>query len=281
LSTLDGLVALESRSRPGSSEVVLGFDWGTDMSNASQAIREALQTTWLPDQADRPLILRYDPSLEPFLRIALSADPAMATLPTGDASLFLLRTLAEDVVQRELDSVPGVAAVRVEGGLEREIHVQVREDWMAARRVTLDQVRSALADENVNIAGGSILEGDVEYLVRTLNEFHGVNELASLDVRRDDGVLVPLVDLAVLSETHRERQLVNRMNGGEAVELEVFKEADANVVDVARRVKEALAGWSPPRRRKRSPRPTARSPTASRSTCSTIRPRSSKPRSAT
>ncbi|MBX2796965.1 MAG: efflux RND transporter permease subunit [Myxococcales bacterium] len=242
LATLDGLVTLESRSRAGSSDVVLGFDWGTDMAATSQTIRESLQTVWLPQGTDRPLILRYDPSLDPFLRLALSADPEVEGAPSGDAALYQLRDIADREIKRELEGLPGVAAVRVQGGLEREIRIEVREDWLAARQLTLQQVQQALAQENVNISGGSIIEGDVEYLIRTLNQYRGVDELEQVRIRRGDGVLVPLVDVAILHEEHRERQLVTRMNAGEAVQLEVFKEADANVVDVARRVKAVLYG---------------------------------------
>ncbi len=250
LATLDGLVTLESRSRAGTSDVILGFDWGTDMSEASQTIRENLQTSWLlPDDASRPLILRYDPSLDPFLRVALAID-ADATdedgepldLPEGEKALYLLRDVAEHEVKRKLESLPGVAAVRVQGGLEREIRVQLREDWLAARQVTLQQVESALVAENINLSGGSIVEGDVEYLIRTLNQFGGVNDLEELRIRRSDGVRIPLTDVALLSEGHREREVLTRLDGEEAVLVEVFKEADANIVDVARRVKAALKG---------------------------------------
>lgn len=247
LATLDGLVSLESRSRAGSSDVVLGFDWGTDMSGASQTIRENLQTTWLPDDADRPLILRYDPSLDPFLRIALAVDPEVEGAPEGEAGLFLLREVAERELKRELEGLPGVAAVQVQGGLEREIRIQVREDWLAARQVTLAEVRDALNRENINLSGGSIIEGDVEYLIRTLNQFRGVHDLAELRIRRSDGVRVPLDDLAILTEDHKEREVITRLDGGEAVLVEVFKEADANVVDVARRVKLALNGDGVPK----------------------------------
>ena len=242
LATLDGLVTLESRSRAGSSDVVLGFDWGTDMAGASQTIRENLQTTWLPPEADRPLILRYDPSLDPFLRVALAVDPEVEGAPTGEAGLFLLREVAERELKRELEGLPGVAAVQVQGGLEREIRVQVREDWLAARQVSLANVRDALSSENINLSGGSIIEGDVEYLIRTLNQFQGVHDLGDLRIRRNDGVRVPLTDVAILSEDHKEREVITRLNGGEAVLIEVFKEADANIVDVARRVKLALQG---------------------------------------
>ncbi|MCB9680778.1 MAG: efflux RND transporter permease subunit [Alphaproteobacteria bacterium] len=241
LATLDGLVTLESRSRAGNADVVLGFDWNTDMDAASQSIREALQTTFLPDEADRPLILRYDPSLEPFLRLALSYDPDVLDL-SPDAALFLLRELADEEIKRRLEGMKGVAAVRVRGGLEREIRVEVREDWLAARGLTLPDVRQALVAENINLAGGSVLEGDTEYLVRTLNEYSGLDELADLEIRRSDGVLVPITDVAVLRETHKERDVVAHLDGAEAVELEVFKEADANVVDVAAQVKLALDG---------------------------------------
>ena len=118
----------------------------------------------------------------------------------------------------------------------------MREDWLAARQLTLDSVRQALASQNVNISGGSIIEGDVEYLIRTLNQYRGVEELEELRIRRADGVEVPLKDVATIREGYRERQLVTRMNGGEAVQLEFFKEADANVVEVANRVKNVLLG---------------------------------------
>lgn len=241
VATLDGLVSLQSRSRAGASDVVLDFDWGTDVSKASQTVRENLQTTWLPEQADRPLLLRYDPSLEPFLRLALAVD-AGESAPSGDDALFLLRELADGDVRRALEGVEGVAAVRIRGGLEREIRVQVRQDWLAARQVRIEDVRNALASENVNLAGGSILEGDVEYLVRTLNEYRGIDEIREVRVRRSDGTSVPITAVATIVEASVERTVLTHLDGGEAVEVELFKEADANVVEVAQHVRQRLYG---------------------------------------
>lgn len=245
LATLDGLVTLESRSRAGSSEIVLGFDWGSDMAAASQTIRESLQRVFLPEEVGRPLILRYDPSLDPFMRLALAADespPAEDAPQSAPPTLFALRELAEREIKNKVEGIPGVAAVRVQGGFERQIRVDVREDWLAAKRLTLADVRQALAAENVNIAGGSIIEGDVEYLIRTLNQYRGIKDLESVRIRRSDGVIVPLVDVAEIREGNRERDLVTRMNGGEAVQIEIFKEADANIVEVSNQVKGALFG---------------------------------------
>ena len=240
LSTSDGLVGIQSRSRAEQSDVVLEFDWGTEMAAASQGVRERLQTTWLGDDIDRPLILHYDPSLDPILRIALSttADSEL----TGDAALFQLRELAEQELKRELESLDGVAAVRVRGGLERQVLIELREDWMAARGVNLDQVRNTLVSENVNIAGGSIREGDTEYLIRTLNELSTVEEVSALEVVKPDGTRVPIGDVAEVRATFKDRKVVSQLDGREAVELEVFKEADANIVAVSQTVKTALNG---------------------------------------
>jgi hydrophobic/amphiphilic exporter-1 (mainly G- bacteria), HAE1 family len=240
LATTQGLAEVESRSRAGQSDVVLEFKWGTDMDRAAQDVRERLQTTFLPDDAERPLILRYDPSLDPILRISLSTDVAAVDGPRGDAALYLLRDLADNEIKRELEAMDGVAAVRVSGGLEREVLVEVHQDWLSARGVTIEQVTATLGSENVNLPGGGIRDGDQEYLVRTLNEVRTVAEIEQLEVRRDDGVRVPIGHVATVREAHRDREVISLLDGREAVELEVFKAADANVVKVAAQVASRL-----------------------------------------
>ena len=122
LSTVEGLVSIESRSRAGLSDVVLEFDWSIAMHSASQDVRERLQTTPLPDAAARPLVLRYDPSLDPILRVAVS----------GEGTMLALREFAEKDLKRELETVAGVAAVTVRGGLVRQVRVEPRADWLAS-----------------------------------------------------------------------------------------------------------------------------------------------------
>ncbi|MEL6348893.1 MAG: efflux RND transporter permease subunit [Myxococcota bacterium] len=240
LATTQGLSTLESRSRAGVSDVVLEFRWGTDMNRASQDIRERLQTTFLPQDATRPLILRYDPSLDPILRIALAVAPGSEMDP--ERALYLLRDVAEREIKRNLEAMEGVAAVSVRGGLEREIRVEVREDWLAARGLTIDQVINTIGAENVNIPGGAIREGEREYLVRTLNEVRTVEEIQALEVIRSDGVRVPIGEVAQIEESHREREVVSRLDAQEAVEVEVYKTADANIVAVARDILAAVEG---------------------------------------
>lgn len=242
LATTQGLAELESRSRAGMSDVVLEFAWGTDMNEATQSVRERLQTTFLPEDAQRPLILRYDPAQEPILRLALAMDPDDLDAAQGDKALYLLRDIAERDIKRALEAMDGVAAVRVRGGLEKEIRVEAREDWLAARGVTLDQLSQTLGAENVNLPGGAIRDGDHEYLVRTLNEVRTVAEIADLEIRRADGVRVALSDVATITEGHKDREVVSRLDGRDAVELEIMKAADANIVQIAGDLDAALNG---------------------------------------
>jgi len=235
LATTPGLVEIESRSRAGMSDVILEFSWGTDMNKATQSVREQLQTTFLPDDADRPLILRFDPNLDPVMRIALSTDGTAAK-----HDMLSLRALAQTQIKRRLEAMDGVASVRVRGGLEREIQIEVREDWMAAKGVNIDAVISALAEENVNLPGGAILEGDHEYLVRTVGELQSVADIAAIRIRRADGSQVRLTEIAKISDGQKDREVISRLDGKEAVELEVYKAADANIVRLSSAIHKRL-----------------------------------------
>ena len=249
LATTDGLVRMESRSRPGLSDVQLGFSWGTDLSRASQSIREQLQVAPLPEQVERPLILKYDPTLEPFLRVALSGpEPEEGDSFNGEGQRLLrLREVAEMDLERHLEGLRGLAAVKVGGGFEREIRIEIREDWLTARQLDPSLIETTLKAENINVAGGSVIEGEVEFLVRTLNEFTSVEELDEVILRRADGTRIRLGDVAEVVETTAERQMVTQLNGQEAVEIELYKEAEANVVDVANSVHSLLYGDGRPK----------------------------------
>lgn len=254
VATTPGLSKLESRSKANGSDVILSFQWGTEMDQAIQNVREQLQVTQLPDDVERPLILRYDPTLDPIIRIALSK-PIEGS---KEGTLADLRQIAERLIKKDLEAMDGVAAVRIRGGFEAETQVLVREDWLMARQVTIEQVIQTLQAENVNIPGGSILEGRREYLVRTLNAFQTVDDIRNIKIRRADGVEIRLDEVAEIQEDYKERQVLSRLDGQEAVELEIYKAADANIVSIANQIKarigdpeeiakkKAMAKQSPP-----------------------------------
>jgi HAE1 family hydrophobic/amphiphilic exporter-1 len=250
VSTLDDLVRSTSISRAGISDVVLDFDWGTPMSFAVQDVREKLDGVFLPNGAERPLILRYDPNLDPVLRIGVRAprageDQGARDDRTGEertAELIRLRYVAENRLKRELEALEGVAAVQVRGGLIEEIRVRVDPYKLAAQGIDPGDIGTRLAQENINASGGSLLEGSTEFLVRTLNEFVTVDEIGELPVARRGDATVRIRDVADVERTYAKREVKSRIAGGEAVEIAIYREADANVVAVAERVKAKVFG---------------------------------------
>ena len=232
LGIVPHLVNISSISKAGQSDIILEFEWDTDMNAMSQEIREKADRVWLPQDAEKPLLLRYDPSLDPILRIGLH----------GPQDLYALRYLAEREIKRELEALAGVAAVKIKGGLEEEIHVALNEHQISVMGLDINQINNRLAQNNVNLPGGNLREGQVEYLIRTLNEFATVDEIAELIVARHGNADVYLRDIAEVFRSHKDRAIITRVNGRESVEIEIYKEGDANVVAVAERVRNALFG---------------------------------------
>ncbi len=238
LSTLPNLVRTSSISRASTSDVLLDFDWGTPMTFAVQDVREKLDSVLLPRGAERPLILRYDPNLDPILRIGITS----ARGPGGETDLIHVRWLAENRIKRELEAIAGVAAVQVRGGLEEEIHVRVDPFKLAARQIDPSALSNRLAQENINASGGSLLEGSTEYLVRTLNEFRTVAEIEDLAVLRRGDAAIRIRDVAEVERTHKKREVVSHLGGGEMVEIAIYREAGANIVQLAKALNETVFG---------------------------------------
>ena len=121
LGLIKNLTSITSVSRPEQSDIILEFTWDVNLDRAAQEIREKIDQTYLDRSVERPMILRYDPSLDPILRLGI----------VSDIPLIDLREMVEDEIARELESVPGVAAARVKGGLEKEILVKIDEERLA------------------------------------------------------------------------------------------------------------------------------------------------------
>ncbi len=246
VGVVPGLVRLHSVSRPGQSEVTLEFGTGARMDLAALSVREKLDLVTLPHEARRPAILRFDPSLDPILRLRLS----------GGDNVQRLRRIADRTVKSDLEGAPGVAAVKVVGGEEEEIRVEVDAGRLTSVGLSLADVTRRLSEENINLAGGSLTEGQSEYLIRAANQFLTPEEIGDviLAVRQSGPAVagaaagastgagaisgvVRVSDVAVVSRGGKDRDVIARLDGREAVEISVYKEGDANTVSVARAVK--------------------------------------------
>ncbi|HTA65501.1 MAG TPA: efflux RND transporter permease subunit [Xanthomonadaceae bacterium] len=241
-----GLRKLSSTSQTGQSDVVLEFAWGTDMDQASIDVRDKLQALTLPLDVSAPVLLRFNPSTEPIMRLVLTTKASSTTgsAAGGDTSaqaeLMRLRRYAEDQLKKRLEPVAGVAAVKVGGGLEDEVEVAIDQDSLAQHQLSIQQVIDRLNQENVNVSGGRIEEGAQRYLVRTVNQFTDLDQMRDLLISNQGGVPVKLRDVATVSQGYKDREAIMRLGGQEAVELAIYKEGDANTVNVAKAVKTAL-----------------------------------------
>ena len=231
VGVVNGVNRVVSSSRADISEVTLEFSWGTNMDFASLDVRERLDQVRLPIQAERPVLLRYDPSLDPILRMGLVG---------GGGDLMALRLLAEEDLKRKLERLEGVAAVVVSGGLEEEIQVEIDERRLTSLGLTMNQVMNRLAQENVNLTGGRLRDGQTDYLVRTINELLRPEEIREIVIDRSQGAIVRLEDIARVYQGAREREVITRIDGQEAVEIAVYKEGGTNTVTVASAVLERV-----------------------------------------
>ena len=192
-----GCARSAASTAPAVSDVVLEFAWDTDMSEATQDVLEKLDRVFLPVESERPA--------DPALRSVAGPDPRVEPGRRGPPlcrarkGYGVCRRLAEMQIKRELEPVKGVAAVQVRGGLEEEI--QVALDAAALRRtgISIKQVIDRLAQENINVAGGTLQEGRIEYLVRTLNEYENLDQMRDTIVANFEGRPVKIKDLGQVS----------------------------------------------------------------------------------
>lgn len=243
VSSIPDVTRVSSISGSEISDVIVEFAWKTDMDFASLDIREKLDLVDLPADAERPLLLRFNPALDPILRIGLY----------GDEDLVKLRLIAEDEIKPLLEGLSsnntgglrnplkgGIAAVNISGGLEEEIQVEISNAKLASLGIPISRVVDRLVEENVNLTGGKIIEGEEEHIVRTLSEFRRVDEIKDIVLISNRNQIVTLGDVAAIKKGHKERTIITRINGKESIEIAIFKEADANTVSVARLVKMKL-----------------------------------------
>ncbi len=260
LGVVKNVNRVSSISRSGQSDVMLEFEWGTDMDYAGLDVREKLDVLELPLEVRRPSILRFDPSLEPIMRFGFyrrhgDADAAGAGADSSavpgsaargvkggfnEEELKFLRRFADEDIKKELEAALGVAAVKVSGGLEDEIQILVDQGRLAQLDLPIERLAEQIGAENVNLSGGRLEEGTQEFLVRTLNQFQSIDEISEVIVSTKDGKPLYLSDIATVRHSYKEREAITRLDGMEAVEIAIYKEGDANTVAVARSVESRL-----------------------------------------
>jgi HAE1 family hydrophobic/amphiphilic exporter-1 len=231
VSRIPGLRRVESVSKEGFSYMILEFAWGTDMDFAMLHTREALDGVQLPDQAEDPTIIPFDPQSKSILVLSIS----------GDRSLLELKEFSEELVKPRLEQIEGIGSAEIAGGVEREIQVEVNPRYLTLYGLTIDEISNRIDAFNQNLQGGTINKGRFRYALRVVGEFEELDEIGEISIKttRERGV-IRLKDVAEIRDSIKERQGITRLNGRESIGILVRKEAGANTVKVTQTAREIL-----------------------------------------
>ncbi len=229
VNPISGLKHLTSISQEGYSLIFAEFVLEMDGKVAAQEVREKVSAirASLPNDIEPPVIARYDPHSLPIMSYAVS----------GQRPLRDITTFAKDEIKKRLEAIPGVGSINLVGGHEREINVLLDIDKMESYEIPIDKVSGSIAAANLEIPGGRVNERNTEYLVRTVGKLVSVDQFEKIVIDNPHGQPVYLKDIASVVDGIEERRSLARVNGEEAVTLDITRQSGANTVDVAHAVK--------------------------------------------
>ncbi|MBY0495189.1 MAG: efflux RND transporter permease subunit [Cyanobacteria bacterium] len=240
VSAVAGLERVDATSSEGNANLRLNFAWGTDLSEAADEVRTRLDRVRgrLPEDADPPTVFKFDSNAMPIMGIGVQ----------GNFDPVTLREIAQNDLSPRLERVAGVAAVTINGGLRRQIHVDLSREKIQALNLSPDRVVQILRTENQNLPLGEINDADRTLLLRSPGQFKSIDEIKSIVVVSRDGVPVYLRDIAEVSDSTEDRRSFMRIwdiAAGEpepinGIRMQVSKQSGTNTIQVADGVKKEV-----------------------------------------
>lgn len=233
VSSIAGVKHIYSTAREGVAYTTVEFTLETSAAAAAQDVRDKIGRIRgeLPQDADEPVIMRFDPA----------ETPIMSVVVTGKLSVREMTTLVDDVIKRRLETVYGVGQVTVQGGLKREITVNLERDKIAAFGLTVPEVLDNLRGENLEMPGGKLTSGSREVSLRTAGNLASAGDFLRAPVGRRDGVQLYVGNIATVSDGTEEAKSVTTLNGRPAIGLDIMKQSGTNTVQVAADINKAVA----------------------------------------
>jgi HAE1 family hydrophobic/amphiphilic exporter-1 len=232
VSTIENVKDIRSTSSEDASNITIDFNWGTNLDEAANDIREKLDRvrSFLPEDADDPFLYKYDPSNRPVIFFSLR----------GPIHESKLRDLADDRIKYDIEQVEGVAAVDVWGGLEREIKVEVDRGRLRSIGLSIDALVSIIKGESLSLPGGRLETGRREWLIRPMGEFSSLEDIENIIIATRQGTPVYLKQVAQVTDGFKELRSNTRINGGSGVMVAIRKRSGSNTVQVSNRVLKIL-----------------------------------------
>jgi HAE1 family hydrophobic/amphiphilic exporter-1 len=227
-----GVETISSNSSEGRSNVRINFAWGTDMNEALDEVRTRIDRVRgrMPEDAEQIQIFKADSNAQAVINLAVE----------GDFDPVTLREIAQNDLSTRLERVPGVAAVTVNGGLRRQIHVELSKEKITALNLSVDRVVQTLRQENQNTPLGEVSQGDATYLVRSQGEFTSLDDIRNLVVMTRAGIPIYLRDVADVIDSTEDRRQFMRIDGRPGVRMSVNKQSEENTVAVSAGIREEV-----------------------------------------
>ncbi len=233
LNSVDDLKEVTSSSQDNISMVTLEFEWETDLSEAVNNIRDALDMVKgdLPDDAETPLIFRFSTSNMPILFYAVSADESYAGL----------EKILDEKVINPLNRINGIGSISMMGAPGRRIYIDCDPRKLDAFGITVEQIGQIIGAENLNLPSGHLKMGQFDYQLRIEGEFTDSYQLENIVVGNNGGKIIYLKDVATVLDTFREKELKETFKGKPGMRMIVMKQSGANSVKIAAEIEKELA----------------------------------------
>ena len=233
MSAVPGVESVTTTSAEGLSQARVSFVWGTDLDVAVNDIRERLDrvTPFLPEGAENPRLRKFD----------LANFPILILGAAGKLDPIHMRQVIDDQIKYRIERLPGIAALSVHGGLNREIAVNLHADRIKALGLPLDMILSRIKSENVNIPAGTLKKGNLEVMIRIPGVYTDLKELRNTVIAIREGVPIQLKEVASVEDSSQKVTQIVRINGRPGVRLAVHKQSGMNTVEVAKRVLKEVA----------------------------------------
>lgn len=240
VNTVEGIEELRSISGQGSSIILVTFSLSRDIETAAQDIRDRVASVArrLPDNVEPPVVSKFDNDSSPVLTLALS----------GDRSIRELTEIADKLIRPRLERSSGVGQVAIVGGLERTINIDVDEKRLASLGIPITAVRDAITRQNADIPGGNVTGAQQEQVLRTMGRITDPLAFSDIIVAVVNGTPIKIKDIGTATDGTREQRTASRLNGQNAVSLEIRRQSGANsvaVIEAARKEYDILQGLLP------------------------------------
>ena len=224
MSSVPGVEEVFSSSSQGGSTVRVMFNWGTNLDEAANDVRERLDRIVgrLPEEVDRPTLRKFDPAQMPVLQLGV----------LSELDPIQIRKIIDQQISYRLERVPGVASIDIWGGLEREIQVNLFPDKVKSLGLPLDLLISKIRQENIDLPAGTIEKGNYEIVVRIPGVYTDIDQIKETIVAVREGAAIKLRDIASVEDTFRRITRVARINSIPGIRIMVYKQSGKNTVKI-------------------------------------------------